>query len=132
MTIDSAWNRVVHAVAVNEHRSGFHVRSIFNANDNKNRSNRLERGFMGAHSDIGGGYAEGDLSDVSLMWIINEAKKAGIKFTEKDNEGEPISTIPRKYKRAVFVNIVVTFLRTRRLSSYQLILALLTDLKSLA
>lgn len=34
------------------------------------------------HSDIGGGYKEGDLSDVSLMWVIQEAKKAGIKFDD--------------------------------------------------
>ena len=37
---------------------------------------------MGAHSDIGGGYSEGDLSDVSLMWIIAEAKKAGVKIDD--------------------------------------------------
>lgn len=80
LTVDREWNRVAHAVAVNENRSGFPVRSIFNAGDNKNSSNRLERGFLGAHSDIGGGYAEGDLSDVALMWVINQARKAGINF----------------------------------------------------
>lgn len=37
-------------------------------------------GFIIVHSDISGGYKEGDLSDVSLMWVIQEAKKANIKF----------------------------------------------------
>ena len=37
---------------------------------------------MVAHADIGGGYAEGDLSDVSLMWIIAQAKKAGVKIND--------------------------------------------------
>ena len=45
--------------------------------DNLNISNRyrLEKGFLGAHSDIGGGYKDGDLSDVSLVWMANEANK---------------------------------------------------------
>jgi hypothetical protein len=41
---------------------------------------RVERGFLGAHSDIGGGYTEGDLPHVSLMWMIDQAEKAGVKF----------------------------------------------------
>jgi hypothetical protein len=32
------------------------------------------------HSDIGGGYTEGDLPHVSLMWMIDQAEKAGVKF----------------------------------------------------
>jgi hypothetical protein len=31
-------------------------------------------------SDIGGGYTEGDLPHVSLMWMIDQAEKAGVKF----------------------------------------------------
>jgi len=34
----------------------------------------------GSHSDIGGGYATGDLSDVALMWMIKQASGQGIKF----------------------------------------------------
>lgn len=33
------------------------------------------------------------------MWIINQARNAGISFTELDNEGKPVSTIPSKYKK---------------------------------
>lgn len=37
--------------------------------------------YVGAHSDIGGGYKDGDLSNASLMWMIKQAqKKGGIKF----------------------------------------------------
>ena len=35
---------------------------------------------MGAHSDIGGGYSEGDLSDAALMWMIQEAQGSGVRF----------------------------------------------------
>lgn len=76
-------NIIIHAVAVNEHRGQFHGRSIFNnqaqANEYNNKvlngTHYLELGFLGAHSDIGGGYHEGDLSDVTLVWMANEANK---------------------------------------------------------
>lgn len=77
--VSSKWNKVVHAVAANEHRSGFAVRSIFNdqnqAKTYANSTNRIERGFLGAHSDIGGGYKSGDLSDLSLLWIMKHFNK---------------------------------------------------------
>lgn len=54
--------------------------------DGRSPGERIERGFIGAHSDIGGGYcgtdvencAEGDLSDVALNWMVEQAKYAGI------------------------------------------------------
>lgn len=82
-------NIIIHAVAVNEHRGQFHGRSIFNnqaqANEYNNKvlngTHYLELGFLGAHSDIGGGYKDGDLSNVSLMWMIKQAQEKGsIKF----------------------------------------------------
>ena len=75
----------VHAVALNEHRGGladFNGESIHASAATSNSYNRIERGFVGAHSDIGGGYAEGDLSDVALIWMIDMAKNQKIKFEE--------------------------------------------------
>ena len=107
LEVDREWKRVVHAVAVNEHRAGFHVRSIHNSSGSTSASNRIDKGFLGAHSDIGGGYAEGDLSDVALMWVINEARNAGIDFVERNKDGtiklnsrgDPVSSIPYDYRR---------------------------------
>ena len=91
LTIPKEFSHVSHAVAINEHRNNFHSRSIFlsaqEAEDSNGKANaakqtRTEKGFMGAHADIGGGYSEGDLSDVSLMWIIAQAKKAGVKIND--------------------------------------------------
>lgn len=101
LTITERFKNVAHAVAVNDHREGFMVRSIYDnpssaqARDDKTRkvkvgvkkkedqdNTRIERGFMGAHSDIGGGYSDGDLSNVALMWMIDQAKKAGIQFSD--------------------------------------------------
>ena len=90
LTVDDTFKSVVHAVAMNENRYQFSRRSIYenlieagNKNDKKLNGNFcLEKGFLGAHSDIGGGYAEGDLSNAALMWIIKHAKEAGIKVDD--------------------------------------------------
>ena len=80
----SDFNTIVHAVAANENRKQFARRSIYTGESQANSNNgieqsdskyRLEKGFLGAHSDIGGGYKDGDLSDVTLVWMANEANK---------------------------------------------------------
>jgi hypothetical protein len=38
----------------------------------------MELGFIGAHSDIGGGYGDGDLSDVAFFWMMERARSAGV------------------------------------------------------
>jgi len=66
-----------HAVALNEHRMLFPGESILGA---PGAGVRIERGFIGAHSDVGGSYAEGDLSDVSLNWMHRQATLAGVRM----------------------------------------------------
>ena len=58
-----------------------------------NNVTRIERGFIGSHSDIGGGYAPGqtDLAKVALNWMLNEAVKAGVPVNAAP---EPISSSP--------------------------------------
>ena len=36
--------------------------------------------FEGAHSDVGGGYAETGLSDTALLWMASEASREGLVF----------------------------------------------------
>lgn len=78
LTIPDEVQTVVQAVAVNEHRTFFPVESIFKNSTQKTTQKRLEVGFLGSHADIGGGYGTGDLSDVALQWMVQEAKKAGV------------------------------------------------------
>jgi hypothetical protein len=71
----------VHANALNEHRGGlanFHALSILPNASAADNPWRIERGFLGAHSDIGGSYSTGDLSDISLMWMVEQAAKVGV------------------------------------------------------
>jgi len=69
---------VVHAVALNEHRRFFPLESIGPAAAAPADGWRLERGFIGDHGDIGGSHAQGDLSDVALGWMVEQAHKAGV------------------------------------------------------
>lgn len=36
--------------------------------------------FVGAHSNIGGGYVDRNLSDIALFWMLNKAKNAGLEI----------------------------------------------------
>lgn len=69
--IPSAVGAAYHAVALNEHRSLFPLEGAAG-------SAVIERGFVGSHADVGGGNAEGDLSDISLAWMSRMAAQAGV------------------------------------------------------
>jgi hypothetical protein len=60
---------VFHAAALNEHRYLFPGESI---------GRGIQRGFIGSHADIGGSYGTGDLSDVALNWIVQQAGRSGV------------------------------------------------------
>jgi hypothetical protein len=75
--LPSSADFVAHAVAANEHRKDFAAVSIHNSPGAGSSSNRVEKSFIGAHADIGGGYGEGDLSDVAFMWMVKQATNKG-------------------------------------------------------
>ncbi|MEW8119896.1 MAG: DUF2235 domain-containing protein, partial [Candidatus Thiodiazotropha sp.] len=81
-------DHAAHAVAANEHRADFAGVSIHDSPATANSATRIERGFIGAHSDIGGGYAEGDLSDVAFMWMVRQAENAGVEMDRDVIEDE--------------------------------------------
>ncbi|MFQ6393924.1 DUF2235 domain-containing protein [Nocardia sp. KC 131] len=43
--------------------------------------------FAGVHSDVGGGYAECGLSDLTLQWMVAEAESVGLAFDRERLEG---------------------------------------------
>ena len=62
-----------HALAYNERRAVFPVERFSPDAD------RLEEvWFLGSHSDIGGGYVERGLADLSLEWMIENARANGL------------------------------------------------------
>ena len=80
---DTELSRIVknafHAVAIDEHRQDFEV-ALWNS-DRKKEGQRIEqRWFVGAHSDVGGGYEDRRLSDITLKWMCERAMECGLSF----------------------------------------------------
>ncbi|MBS0511778.1 MAG: DUF2235 domain-containing protein [Proteobacteria bacterium] len=73
---------VAHAVAANEHRALFPLESAESSYAGRGAgANVVERGFVGAHADIGGGYLVedgSDLADIALNWMHQQAVAAGV------------------------------------------------------
>ena len=65
-----------HAVAIDEHRETFDV-CLWNP-DALPEQNLEQRWFVGAHCDVGGGYAERELSDITLGWMQDKAAALGL------------------------------------------------------
>jgi uncharacterized protein (DUF2235 family) len=98
--------RFTDEVLSNRVQFGFHAISIdekrppFTPTFWKKRENVVQRLFAGAHSDVGGGYQDHGLADITLRWMIenlqqlqNPQHDAGVKFnTQKVNkiQGNPL------------------------------------------
>lgn len=63
-----------HAMAIDEKRKFFPVLA-WNAEDRVHQT-----WFAGVHSDVGGGYSECGLSDITLHWMIDRAYEHGMNF----------------------------------------------------
>lgn len=78
-----------HAVAIDEHRIKFEPalweRSPLDPRDGDDgQGQRVKQvWFEGAHSDVGGGYADTGLSDTALEWMVSEARDVGLAFDEE-------------------------------------------------
>jgi RHS repeat-associated protein len=89
LAIPDEFASVAHATAVNEFRGNlrhpmgsygaFPLESISPTTSSEG-STRIERGFLGAHADIGGGFGadESQLAQVALAWMVQQARTAGV------------------------------------------------------
>lgn len=74
--------RARHALALDEERRTFHP-ELWNEQDGADV--RIKQvWFAGAHSNVGGGYPKQGMSLVTLDWMINEARQAGLRFNSGD------------------------------------------------
>ncbi|WP_052388887.1 DUF2235 domain-containing protein [Belnapia moabensis] len=69
-----------HALAVDEHRDEF-VPTLWTGTPPPGSDIR-QLWFAGAHSDVGGGYPERGLADISLAWMADEAARTGLQLDE--------------------------------------------------
>ncbi len=78
-----------HALAIDEHRPMFEAtlwRTFTVEGEEASTMSRYspyyeQRWFIGAHSDVGGGYGDDDLPDISLNWMMQKASQLGLAFT---------------------------------------------------
>ena len=78
-----------HALAIDEHRPMFEAtlwRTFIKTGDATKAVADYaqyyeQRWFIGAHSDVGGGYGDNDLPDLSLQWMMSKAAALGLAFT---------------------------------------------------
>jgi uncharacterized protein (DUF2235 family) len=74
-TVDNAF----HALAIDEKRRPFEPTLWQQQSDAGDQ--RLEQvWFAGVHSDVGGGYPEGGLADIALLWMVDRAESCGLAF----------------------------------------------------
>jgi hypothetical protein len=79
------WNDTRRNLDEDLHQGGFPLESI-GASSRTPGQIRIERGFIGAHADIGGGYAQGEnqLSFVALNWMVKQAELAQVRMNVSD------------------------------------------------
>jgi hypothetical protein len=78
-----------HALALHELRGDFEPLVWCN----RNRHKSLQQvWFVGAHADVGGGYAESEsaLSDIALRWMAKEAERVGLFVDRSPSWWQPV------------------------------------------
>jgi len=75
--LSSRVKNAYHALAIDEFRSDFKP-TLWNMEGEFPIDHFEQRWFVGSHSDIGGGYPEHSLSNISLKWMQEKAISAGL------------------------------------------------------
>ncbi|TBU45101.1 hypothetical protein BD309DRAFT_860932 [Dichomitus squalens] len=91
--------RAYHAMAINETRADFDVAKFEQTPEGRRKGQVLKQcWFTGCHSDIGGGYKEHDLMELTFNWIVANIEDAlSLDFdyiASLPNPGKPWGTEP--------------------------------------
>ncbi|MFF0159919.1 DUF2235 domain-containing protein [Streptomyces sp. NPDC005263] len=78
----STWvNGAFHALAIDEQRTAFRPTLWQQRPGAEEQGQELKQAwFTGVHCDVGGGYPETGLSDLTLLWMIQQALRYGLEF----------------------------------------------------
>jgi uncharacterized protein (DUF2235 family) len=97
--LSSIVRHAYHAIAIDEHRENYKP-TLWDSKPKPNQT--IEQvWFIGAHTNVGGGYPDSELSDITLKWMIDKAAECGLAFDEaKLLELKPnsLGTIRDSYK----------------------------------
>jgi Uncharacterized alpha/beta hydrolase domain (DUF2235) len=67
------------ALAIDERREAFEP-ALWHQSPGVDGQEMKQVWFSGAHSDVGGGYPDGSLSDIALLWMADRAQAYGLRF----------------------------------------------------
>lgn len=98
--LSSLVDNAFHAIAIDEHRKPYDV-CLWDPKEKVGQTVE-QRWFIGAHCDVGGGYADRALSDLTLRWMQDKACACGLDVT-------PVGTSPTAY-RAKYADSFAQFL----------------------
>jgi uncharacterized protein (DUF2235 family) len=95
--LSSLTDNAFQALAIDEHRANFphipwhrRVDSSLPPGKTEHGGNVEQRWFIGAHSNVGGGYADNMLAQYPLAWMIEKTRACGLHFREHlDNAPDP-------------------------------------------
>jgi uncharacterized protein (DUF2235 family) len=78
----SSWVKAAfHALATDEQRSAFRPTLWHQKAGSAASGQELKQvWFAGVHCDVGGGYKETGLSDITLLWMADQARRHGLEF----------------------------------------------------
>ncbi|MGW5974734.1 DUF2235 domain-containing protein [Streptomyces sp. NPDC055186] len=78
----SSWVKgAFHALAIDEQRTPFRPTLWHQQPGAAENGQELKQvWFTGSHSDVGGGYKETALSDITLLWMVAQARRYGLEF----------------------------------------------------
>ncbi|MEX2283777.1 MAG: DUF2235 domain-containing protein [Gemmatimonadota bacterium] len=84
-----------HALAIDEQRAPFEPTLWVE----KPKPGQLvsQTWFSGVHSDVGGGYAETDLSNITLQWMMDNAEVAGLAFDKQVTASKTLKGKPEGF-----------------------------------
>lgn len=104
-----------HAVAVDEHRKTYQC-TLWDPIEKPNQT--MEQvWFCGAHANVGGGYANNRLSDVTLRWMMEKAQQQGLnldqnKFPAVSRGMPPITDSYKDFMGGAYSRLEPRYFRT--------------------
>lgn len=84
--------RARHALAIDERRGPF-APTLWSYKPKEGQT--VEQSwFIGAHSDVGGGYPRFGLADITLQWMMEGAQQAQLAFDPEVERAHPLKPVP--------------------------------------
>ncbi|GAA2724996.1 DUF2235 domain-containing protein [Actinocorallia aurantiaca] len=98
-TLSSRVDGAFHALALDERRSVFEP-TLWHRQPDAGDQELKQVWFAGVHCDVGGGYCDTSLSDLTLLWMADQACRYGLQFLPiAFQPGSPAETSPDESTR---------------------------------